>query len=86
MWSTQTVISRQSPTVLVSSVMLLGLMGCVGIGVTQVHLAHDTLSTPSQRLSAPIAMQKSAEDRRAASGPIGFATITTGGRGGESAI
>ena len=76
MWSKWTVISRKSPTVVLSSVMLFYLMGCVGAGGNRVDLAHDTLSTPKQRLSESIAMQKSAEDRRPAGEPIGHATMT----------
>ena len=76
MWCTRTVISKESPTVLLCSVMLLGLMGCVGIGGTQIHLAHDTLSMPNQTLSEFIVMQKFAEDRRATNGRIGHATMS----------
>lgn len=56
--------------------MLLCLMGCVGIGGTQIHLAHDTLSMPNQTLLELIAMRKSAEDRRATNGRIGHATMS----------
>ena len=76
MWSKWTVISRKSPAVVLSSVMFLCLMGCVGAGGNRVDLAHDTLSTPKQRLSESNAMQKSAEDRRAARERIGHATMT----------
>ena len=76
MWSKWTVISRKSPTVVLSSVMLLSLMGCVGFGGNRIDLAHDTLSTPKQKLSESIAMQKSAEDRRESRERIGHATTT----------
>ena len=76
MWAKWTVISRKSPMILLSSVMFLYLMGCVGQGGNRVDLAHDALSTPKQRLSESIAMQKSAEDRRAARERIGHATMT----------
>jgi hypothetical protein len=76
MWCKWTVISKKSPTVLLCSVMFLGPMGCVGIGGTQIHLAHDTLSTSNQNISESIVMQKSAEDRRATNGRIGHATMS----------
>ena len=76
MRSKWTGISKKSPTVVLSSVMLLSLMGCVGFGGNRIDLAHDTLLTPKQRLSESIAMQKSAEDRRPAGEPIGHATMT----------
>jgi hypothetical protein len=75
MWCEWTVISKKSPTVLLCSVMFLGLMGCVGIGGTQIHLAHDTLSTPNQNISESIHMQKFAEDRRETNWRIGHATL-----------
>ena len=76
MWSKWTGISRKSPAVVLSSVMFLSLMGCVGQGGNRVDLAHDILSTPKQRLSESIAMQKSAEDRRESRERIGHATMT----------
>jgi hypothetical protein len=50
-------------------------MGCVGIGGTQVQIAHGALSTPKQSFSESIVIQKSAEDRRVR-GRIGHATMT----------
>jgi hypothetical protein len=76
MWPKWTVSSQQSKMVLLSSIMLFSLTGCVGHGGSRVHLAHDTLSTPKQRSSESIAMQKLAEDRREARERIGHATMT----------
>lgn len=75
MCSKWTVISTRLPTIFLSSVIFLCLMGCVGMGGTQVQIAHDALSTPKQSFSESIVMQKSAEDRRMG-GRIGHATIT----------
>lgn len=75
MWLKWTVISTRSPTIFLSSVIFLSLMGCVGSGGTQVQIAHDALSTPKQSFSESIVMQKSAEDRRMG-GRIGHATTT----------
>ena len=76
MRSKWTGISKKSTTVVLSSVMLLSLMGCAGQGGTRVDLAHDLLTTPKQRLSESVAMQKSAEDRRESRERIGHATMT----------
>ena len=76
MWSKWTGISRKSPTVVLSSIMFLSLMGCVGAGGNRIDLAHDILSTPKQRLLESVAMQRSAEDRRDSKGRIGHATMT----------
>jgi hypothetical protein len=75
MWFKWTVITTRLPTIYLSSASFLCLMGCVGIGGTQVQIAHDTLSTPMQSFSESIVMQKSAEDRRMG-GRIGHASIT----------
>jgi len=70
-----TVISTRSPMILLSSAIFLSLMGCVGSGGTQVHIAHDALSTPTQSFSESIVMQKSADDGRMV-GRIGHATFS----------
>lgn len=75
MWSKWTVNSTKSPTIFLSSAIFLCLMGCVGIGGTQVQIAYDALSTPKQSFSESIVMQKSAEDLRMG-GRIGHATVT----------
>ena len=74
MWSKWTVISTRLPTIFLSSVIFLCLMGCVGIGGTQIQIAHDALSTPKQSFSDSIVMQKSADDGRMG-GRIGHATM-----------
>jgi hypothetical protein len=75
MWLKWPVISTRSPMTVVSSAMFLCSMGCVGIGGTQVQIAHDALSTPKQSFSESLIMQKSADDGRVA-GRIGHATTT----------
>jgi hypothetical protein len=65
----------RSPMIFFSGAIFLGLMGCVGAGGTQVQLAHDALSTPTQSFSESILMQKSADDDRMSS-RIGHATFT----------
>ena len=75
MWSKWTVVSTRLPTIFLSSAIFLCLMGCVGIGGTQIQIAHDVLSTPKQSFSDSIVMQKSADDGRMG-GRIGHATIT----------
>jgi hypothetical protein len=50
-------------------------MGCVGIGGTQVQIAHDALSTPKQSFPDSIVMQKSADDDHVRA-RIGHATVT----------
>lgn len=75
MWLKWPVISTRSPMVYLSSAIFLCLMGCVGSGGTQVQIAHDALSTPTQSFSESIVMQKSAEDSRVR-GRIGHATTT----------
>jgi hypothetical protein len=67
------VISTRSPMIFLSSAIFLCLMGCVGSGGTQVQIAHDALSTPTQSFSESIVMQKSADDGRMG-GRIGHAT------------
>jgi hypothetical protein len=59
--------------IFLSSAIFLCLMGCVGSGGTQVQIAHDALSTPTQSFSESIVMQKSADDGRMG-GRIGHAT------------
>ena len=54
----------RSPMIFLSSASVLYLMGCVGIGGTQLQIAHDALSTPKKSFSDSIVMQKSADDDR----------------------
>jgi hypothetical protein len=75
MWFNWPVISTRLPTIFLSGAICLYLMGCVGIGGTQVQIAHDALSTPTQSFSESIVMQKSADDGRMR-GRIGHATVT----------
>jgi hypothetical protein len=61
--------------IFLSSAIVLCLMGCVGIGGTQVQIAHDALSTPKQSFPDSIVMQKSADDDHVRA-RIGHATVT----------
>jgi hypothetical protein len=65
----------RSPMIFLSSAIVLCLMGCVGIGGTQVQIAHDALSTPKQSFPDSIVMQKSADDDHVRA-RIGHATVT----------